>query len=95
MTKTAYLRISLFSPELVGQLGKDYTVYAYDYSEFETPLVGQGMLSGVLATFSSIPETPNSQSKTMITGRVCKSPLSGLFSKAVSYTHLRAPETDS
>ncbi|KAI2733337.1 hypothetical protein CBS147332_352 [Penicillium roqueforti] len=74
------------SPELVGQLGKDYTVYAYDYSEFETPLVGQGMLSGVLATFSSATETPNNQSKTIITGRVCKSPLSGLFSKGAQET---------
>ncbi|KAJ5952023.1 uncharacterized protein N7479_010436 [Penicillium vulpinum] len=74
------------SPELVGQLGKDYTVYAYDYSEFETPLVGQGMLSGVLATFSSTSDTPNNQAKTMITGRVCKSPLSGLFSKGAQET---------
>ncbi|KAJ5492100.1 hypothetical protein N7453_010197 [Penicillium expansum] len=52
----------------------------------KTPLVGQGMLSGVLATFSSTPETPSNQSKTMITGRVCKSPLSGLFSKGAQET---------
>ncbi|KAJ5528910.1 hypothetical protein N7527_002303 [Penicillium freii] len=84
--KTCIQAIVSASPELVGQLGKDYTVYAYDYSEFETPLVGQGMLSGVLATFSSTPETANSQSKTMITGRVCKSPLSGLFSKGAQET---------
>lgn len=64
-----------FSPELVAQLGKDYTVYAYDYSEYETPLVGQGMLSWVLSSPSS-----NEQSKTMVTGRVCKNTL-GLFSK--------------
>ncbi|CAI7585436.1 unnamed protein product [Penicillium glandicola] len=84
--KTCIQAIVSASPELVGQLGKDYTVYAYDYSEFETPLVGQGMLSGVLATFSSTAETPNNQSKTMITGRVCKSPLSGLFSKGAQET---------
>ncbi|OQE44726.1 hypothetical protein PENCOP_c002G07306 [Penicillium coprophilum] len=84
--KTCIQAIVSASPELVGQLGKDYTVYAYDYSEFETPLVGQGMLSGVLATFSSAPETPNNQSKTMITGRVCKSPLGGLFSKGAQET---------
>ncbi|OQE32699.1 hypothetical protein PENFLA_c001G04006 [Penicillium flavigenum] len=84
--KTCIQAIVSASPELVGQLGKDYTVYAYDYSEFETPLVGQGMLSAVLTTFSSATETPNHQSKTMITGRVCKSPLSGLFSKGAQET---------
>ncbi|KAG0157632.1 hypothetical protein PDIDSM_4817 [Penicillium digitatum] len=84
--KTCIQAIVSASPELVGQLGKDFTVYAYDYSEFETPLVGQGMLSGMLASFSSTPETPNNQSKTMITGRVCKSPLSGLFSKGAQET---------
>jgi hypothetical protein len=77
---------SSFSPELVGQIGKDYTVYAYDYSEYETPLVGQGMLSGVLATFSSTPEAASNQSKTMITGRVCKNPLNGLFSTGAQET---------
>jgi hypothetical protein len=71
------------SPELVGQPGKDYTVYAYDYSELETPLVGQGMLSWVLTNSSS---NEASASKTMITGRVCKNPLSGLFSKGAQET---------
>lgn len=61
-------------------------MYAYDYSEFETPLVGQGMLSGVLATFSSTPETSTHQSKTMITGRVCKNAMNGLFSKGAQET---------
>lgn len=70
----------LSSPELVAQLGKDYTVYAYDYSEYETPLVGQGMLSWVLASASPTPDAPAHQSKTMVTGRVCKNPL-GLFSR--------------
>src|SRR6201999_3204984 len=40
---------------------------------------GQGMLSWVLASASPTPVAPASQSKTMITGRVCKNIL-GLFS---------------
>ncbi|KAJ5653920.1 hypothetical protein N7490_000923 [Penicillium lividum] len=78
--KTCIQAIVSASPELVAQLGKDYTVYAYDYSEYETPLVGQGMLSWVLASSSPTPEAPAHQSKTMVTGRVCTSQL-GLFSK--------------
>ncbi|KAJ5973508.1 hypothetical protein N7481_010718 [Penicillium waksmanii] len=78
--KTCIQAIVSASPELVAQLGKDYTVYAYDYSEYETPLVGQGMLSWVLASASPTPEAPAHQSKTMVTGRVCKNPL-GLFTK--------------
>lgn len=60
-------------------MGQDYTVYAYDYSEYETPLVGQGMLSWILASSSSTPMAPAHQSHTMVTGRVCKNVL-GLFS---------------
>ncbi|KAL9083690.1 MAG: hypothetical protein Q9165_008418 [Trypethelium subeluteriae] len=73
------------SPELVAKLGQDYTVYAYDYSEYETPLVGQGMLSWVLASASSTPNAPAHQSSTMITGRVCKN-IMGLFSNGVKET---------
>lgn len=65
------------SPELVAKLGQDYTVYAYDYSEYETPLVGQGMLSWVLA--NSSPPAPAQESRISVTGRVCKNIL-GLFS---------------
>ena len=57
--------------------------YAYDYSEYETPLVGQGMLSAALA--AAAPITPAHQSKTMITGRVCKN-LPALFSNGVKET---------
>ena len=60
-------------------------MYAYDYSEYETPLVGQGMLSWVLASASPTPEAPAHQSKTMVTGRVCKNPLA-LFSKGAQET---------
>jgi hypothetical protein len=61
-------------------MGQDFTVYAYDYSEYETPLVGQGMLSWVLASSSPTPNAPAHQSKTIVTGRVSKNIL-GLFSK--------------
>ncbi|MCJ1356170.1 MAG: hypothetical protein MMC33_006164 [Icmadophila ericetorum] len=77
--KTCIQAIVSASPELVAKLGQDYTVYAYDYSEYETPLVGQGMLSWVLASSSSTPEAPAHQSKTIVTGRVSKNIL-GLFS---------------
>ncbi|PGH05145.1 hypothetical protein AJ80_08381 [Polytolypa hystricis UAMH7299] len=78
--KTCIQAIVSASPELVVKLGRDYTIYAYDYSEYETPLVGQGMLSWVLASASPTPNAPAHQSKTMVTGRVCKSTF-GLFSK--------------
>lgn len=42
--------------------------------------MGQGMLSWVLASASPTPDAPAHQSKTMVTGRVCKNPM-GLFSK--------------
>ncbi len=77
--KTCIQAIVSASPELVAKLGQDYTVYAYDYSEYETPLVGQGMLSWVLASSSSTPSAPAHQSRTVVTGRVCKN-LLGLFS---------------
>ena len=71
--------IATASPEIVAKLGQDYTVYAYDYSEYETPLVGQGMLSWILASSSPTPGAPAHQSRTIVTGRVCKNVL-GLFS---------------
>lgn len=69
----------------MAKLGHDYTVYAYDYSEYETPLVGQGMLSWVLASASPTPNAPAHQSKTIVTGRVSKNVL-GLFSKGAQET---------
>ncbi|PWY67194.1 hypothetical protein BO70DRAFT_170687 [Aspergillus heteromorphus CBS 117.55] len=83
--KTCIQAIVSASPELVAHLGQDYTVYAYDYSEYETPLVGQGMLSWVLASASPTPNAPAHQSHTMVTGRVCKNVL-GLFSKGAQET---------
>ena len=83
--KTCIQAIVAASPELVAALGHDYTVYAYDYSEYETPLVGQGMLSWVLASSSSTPSAPAHQSRTIVTGRVCKN-LLGLFSSSSQET---------
>ena len=83
--KTCIQAIVAASPELVAKLGQDYTVYAYDYSEYETPLVGQGMLSWVLASASTTPTAPAHQSRTVVTGRVCKNIL-GLFSSGAQET---------
>jgi hypothetical protein len=72
------------SPELLSSLtGGDFTIYAYDYSEYETPLVGQGMLSSALAV--SAPLVPAHQSKTMITGRVCQN-VPGIFANSIGET---------
>ncbi|ORY09950.1 hypothetical protein BCR34DRAFT_567529 [Clohesyomyces aquaticus] len=83
--KTCIQAIVTASPELVAKLGHDFTVYAYDYSEYETPLVGQGMLSWILASASPTPNAPAYQSQTMVTGRVCKNIL-GLFSNGIKET---------
>lgn len=53
------------SPELMTKPDQDYTVYAYDYAEFQCPLVGQGMLSRILSSDTSAIQAP-----TMVTGRV-------------------------
>ncbi|KAI1266716.1 hypothetical protein F5Y18DRAFT_364243 [Xylariaceae sp. FL1019] len=37
--------VSHCSPELTGDGERDYAIYATDYSEVDTPLVGQGLLS--------------------------------------------------
>ncbi|KAK5687206.1 hypothetical protein LTS10_001344 [Elasticomyces elasticus] len=70
------------SPEVVSRLSEgDYTVYAYDYSEEDTPLVGQGMLSAALAAASA----GVGAEQAMITGRVCKN-MQALFSNGVKET---------
>jgi hypothetical protein len=83
--KTCIQAIVQCSPELVARLGQDYTVYAYDYSEYDNPLVGQGMLSWALAAASTAPDVPAHQSTKLITGRVCKN-IMGLFSNGVKET---------
>ena len=67
----------------MAKLGQDYTVYAYDYSEQDTPLVGQGMLSWALASPSARAGTP--RPRAIITGRVSKNAL-GLFSSGATET---------
>ncbi|KAL3423261.1 gata transcription factor [Phlyctema vagabunda] len=83
--KTCIRAIVQCSPELVARLGQDYTVYAYDYSEYDIPLVGQGMLSWALAASSPTPTAPASQSRQLITGRVCKN-IPGIFSNGIKET---------
>lgn len=83
--KTCIQAIVSASPELVAKLGQEYTVYAYDYSEYETPLVGQGMLSWVLASSSAMPSASTTLSRPVVTGRVCKNIL-GLFSSSSQET---------
>jgi len=83
--KTCIDAIVQCSPELVARLGQDYTVYAYDYSEYDNPLVGQGMLSRALSTASPTPDAPANQSRQLITGRVCKNIL-GIFTNGVKET---------
>ncbi|KAM0269656.1 hypothetical protein ACHAQH_009676 [Verticillium albo-atrum] len=61
--------ITQCSPELMGE-DHDYTVYAFDYSEEDTPLVGQGLLSWILHAHPSEPK--------MIFGRLTKNPLAML-----------------
>nr|POF14100.1 hypothetical protein CFP56_03124 [Quercus suber] len=66
------------SPEMIPRLSDgDFAIYAFDYSEFETPLVGQGMLSAAMAG--------NDKDKTMITGRVCKN-VPAIFSNGIKET---------
>jgi hypothetical protein len=83
--KTCIQAIVQCSPELLSRLAQDYTVYAYDYSEYDNPLVGQGMLSWALAAASPTPGAPAQQSRQLITGRVCKNIL-GIFANGVKET---------
>lgn len=62
------------SPELAGQ-ETDYTIYAVDFSEPDTPLVGQGLLSWAL---NSMRNDSMMQQPKMVTGRVTKNVL-GVF----------------
>lgn len=84
--KTCIEAVVQCSPEIVPRLAQlDYTVYAYDYSEYDNPLVGQGLLSHILASSSPGPDAPIQQSQKLITGRVCKNIL-GIFNNGVKET---------
>ena len=71
--------IAQCSPEIINQYDKDYAVYALDYSEDDTPLVGQGMLSWGLEQ-----PNPGSEQK-MVTGRVTKNMLA-IFGNGIKET---------
>ncbi|KIX04460.1 uncharacterized protein Z518_05328 [Rhinocladiella mackenziei CBS 650.93] len=80
--RTCLEAVTTASPELTTGLENDYTVYAYDYSEPDTPLVGQGMLSKALANQS---QCTGNENEAMVTGRVSKNVM-GLFSKSTQET---------
>ncbi|KAI5816072.1 hypothetical protein BZA77DRAFT_314296 [Pyronema omphalodes] len=69
--RTCILSIITGSPELVARLGPDYSVYAYDYSEPDIPLVGCGMLSWAILDKGSSPSC-----RMMVTGRISSNPFS-------------------
>ncbi|KAI2643366.1 hypothetical protein GGS21DRAFT_11942 [Xylaria nigripes] len=71
--------VSQCSPELAGDEEKDYAVYAFDYSEPDTPLVGQGLLSRELNQ-TCPPQIPK-----VITGRVTKNVLA-IFGNGIKET---------
>jgi len=71
--------VSQCSPELAGDNDKDYAVYAFDYSEPDAPLVGQGLLSrGLSQGFE--PQEPK-----LVTGRVAKN-LLAIFGNGIKET---------
>ncbi|KEF55441.1 uncharacterized protein A1O9_08191 [Exophiala aquamarina CBS 119918] len=80
--RTCLEAVTTASPELTTHPDNDYTVYAYDYSEPDTPLVGQGMLSKALISQT---QGQGGDNDTMVTGRVTKN-LLGLFSKNAQET---------
>ncbi|KAI1273824.1 hypothetical protein F5Y07DRAFT_401945 [Xylaria sp. FL0933] len=71
--------ISQCSPELAGDEDKDYAIYAFDYSEPDTPLVGQGLLSRGLS------QAPEPQELKLVTGRVTKN-LLAIFGNGIKET---------
>ncbi|EFX04554.1 gata transcription factor [Grosmannia clavigera kw1407] len=81
--RTCLQAIAQCSPEILSQNEHDYTIYAYDYSEPDTPLVGQGMLSWAL-DLSGPPASTDDGSK-MVTGRVSKNVLA-IFGNGVRET---------
>jgi len=80
--RTCLEAVTTASPELTANPENDYTVYAYDYSEPDTPLVGQGMLSKALISQA---QGQGADGDNMVTGRVTRN-LMGLFSKTAQET---------
>jgi hypothetical protein len=82
--KTCIQAVTSSSPELISQLGNDFTIYAHDYSEPDTPLVGQGLLSWALS--SNVQEAEaDPDNSSCVTGLVTRSAL-GLFSRNAQET---------
>ncbi|KJR82969.1 gata transcription factor [Sporothrix schenckii 1099-18] len=73
------------SPELASQTVLDYAIYAVDYSEPDTPLVGQGMLSWVMDPAAAVAAQQFDEGPKMVTGRVTKN-MMALFGKGVRET---------
>ncbi|KAH8664133.1 hypothetical protein BX600DRAFT_436697 [Xylariales sp. PMI_506] len=77
--RTCLRAVAQCSPELAGDGERDYTVYAYDYSEPDTPLVGQGMLCWALE------HGADASSQQLVTGRVTKN-LLAIFGNGIRET---------
>ncbi|KAL1893058.1 hypothetical protein Cpir12675_004292 [Ceratocystis pirilliformis] len=74
------------SPELINACTNpnstiDYAVYVHDYSEPEAPLVGHGMLSGLVKS----QDADGTDNLAMVTGLVTRNMLA-MFGKGVSHT---------
>ncbi|KAJ9501343.1 hypothetical protein H2202_003137 [Exophiala xenobiotica] len=80
--RTCLEAVTNASPELTANADNDFTIYAYDYSEPDTPLVGQGMLS---KTLSDQDQGADSDNEAMVTGRITKNVM-GLFSRNAQET---------
>ncbi|OAP62985.1 hypothetical protein AYL99_02212 [Fonsecaea erecta] len=80
--RTCLEAVTTASPELTALLDGDYTIYAYDYSEPDTPLVGQGMLSKALAGQA---QNTGADGEAMVTGKISKN-IMGLFSRNAQET---------
>ncbi|KAL2137756.1 hypothetical protein VTI28DRAFT_8332 [Corynascus sepedonium] len=66
--RTCLQAVSQSSPEILNQHENDYSVYAYDYSEPDVPLVGQGLLS-----WNMDPQRGSQQQQQqLVTGRVTR-----------------------
>ncbi|KAF3910868.1 hypothetical protein ABW20_dc0106605 [Dactylellina cionopaga] len=89
--KTCVLNIVYSSPEIMHHQGCDYSVYAYDYSEPDTPMTGLGLLSWVLSIPALNGQQPDpdaidaAQATRMVTGRVQKN-IFGLYAGDVAET---------
>lgn len=80
--ETCIQAVAAASPEILGKEKNDFMIYAFDYSEEDVPLVGQGKLSTVLTSAHRV----NHQmldDPAIVTGRVAVNKLS-VFSKAAT-----------